>query len=55
MNTMLGGAVARALAGLPATGGPDAPQPGALQTFPFFHIGGLSGLYLARRSARNWR
>jgi long-chain acyl-CoA synthetase len=38
--------VARALAGLPATADPAAPQPGALQTFPFFHIGGLSGLYI---------
>ena len=25
---------------------PDAPSPAALQTFPFFHIGGLSGLYV---------
>jgi long-chain acyl-CoA synthetase len=46
MNTMLGGAVARAVAGLPASADPAAPQPGALQTFPFFHIGGLSGLYI---------
>jgi long-chain acyl-CoA synthetase len=46
MNTLLGGAVARALAGLPATADPGAPQPGSLQTFPFFHIGGLSGLYI---------
>jgi len=46
MNTMLGGAVARAVAGLPAAADPGAPQPGALQTFPFFHIGGLSGLYI---------
>jgi long-chain acyl-CoA synthetase len=45
MNTMLGGAVARAVANLPAPD-PAAPQPGALQTFPFFHIGGLSGLYI---------
>ena len=46
MNTLLGGAVARAVAGMPATADPGAPQPGALQTFPFFHIGGLSGLYI---------
>jgi len=46
MNTLLGGAVARAVAGLPATADPAAPQPGSLQTFPFFHIGGLSGLYI---------
>jgi long-chain acyl-CoA synthetase len=46
MNTLLGGAVARAVAGLPAAADPTAPQPGSLQTFPFFHIGGLSGLYI---------
>jgi long-chain acyl-CoA synthetase len=46
MNTLLGGAAARAVAGLAPTADPDAPQPGALQTFPFFHIGGLSGLYI---------
>jgi len=46
MNTLLGGAVARAAAGLPAAADPAAPQPGSLQTFPFFHIGGLSGLYI---------
>jgi long-chain acyl-CoA synthetase len=45
MNTMLSGAVTRELAGMPAPP-PDAPQPGVLQTFPFFHIGGLSGLYI---------
>jgi long-chain acyl-CoA synthetase len=45
MNTLLGGAVARAVAGLEVD--PAAPQPGALQTFPFFHIGGLSGLYIS--------
>ncbi len=46
MNSLLGGAVARAAAGLTAPPDPNAPQPGALQTFPFFHIGGLSGLYI---------
>jgi long-chain acyl-CoA synthetase len=46
MNTLLGGAVARAAAGAPAAADPAAPQPGSLQTFPFFHIGGLSGLYI---------
>lgn len=46
MNTLLGGAVARAVAGLAPTADSDAPQPGALQTFPFFHIGGLTGLYV---------
>ncbi len=46
MNSLLGGTVARTVAGLPAAADPAAPQPGALQTFPFFHIGGLSGLYI---------
>jgi long-chain acyl-CoA synthetase len=46
MNTLLGGAVARAAAGLTSPPDPNAPQPGALQTFPFFHIGGLTGLYI---------
>ena len=44
MNSMLNGAVGRAVAGLPDPE-PGGPQPGMLQTFPFFHIGGLSGLY----------
>ena len=45
MNSIVGGMAARMAAGL---GEPDpgAPQPGVLQTFPFFHIGGLTGLYL---------
>jgi acyl-CoA synthetase (AMP-forming)/AMP-acid ligase II len=46
MNTLLAGAAARAMAGLPAAADPAAPQAGVLQTFPFFHIGGLTGLYL---------
>ncbi len=46
MNSLLGGAVARTVAGITAPPDPDAPQPGALQTFPFFHIGGLTGLYV---------
>ncbi|HWA61933.1 MAG TPA: class I adenylate-forming enzyme family protein [Caulobacteraceae bacterium] len=45
MNTLLNGAVARTAAGLPDPPA-DAPQAGALQTFPFFHIGGLSGLLI---------
>jgi long-chain acyl-CoA synthetase len=45
MNTMLSGAVARTVADLPPPPA-DAPQPGSLQTFPFFHIGGLTGLYI---------
>jgi long-chain acyl-CoA synthetase len=47
MNTLLAGAVARTIAGLPAAPDPAAPQAGVLQTFPFFHIGGLTGLYLS--------
>lgn len=45
MNSMAGGAAARMVAGL-GEPDPNAPQPGVLQTFPFFHIGGLTGLYL---------
>jgi acyl-CoA synthetase (AMP-forming)/AMP-acid ligase II len=48
MNTMLAGAVARGLLGDFSTPDPaTVPQSGALQTFPFFHIGGLTGLYLS--------
>jgi long-chain acyl-CoA synthetase len=44
-NAELGGAVAMKMAGItPPTGG---PPPSSLQTFPFFHIGGLSGLYIS--------
>ena len=46
MNTLLGGMVARVAAGLSTAPDPSLPQPGALQTFPFFHIGGLTGLYV---------
>ncbi len=46
MNTLLAGAVGKALMGdftsLPPG---ELPQNSALQTFPFFHIGGLTGLY----------
>src|SRR5579871_4379879 len=45
MNTLLGAAASRKLAGDVAP--PPDFQPGALQTFPFFHIGGLTGLYVA--------
>jgi steroid-24-oyl-CoA synthetase len=45
LNTMLGGAVGLALAAESGTA-PAAPPPlCALQTFPFFHIAGLTGLY----------
>ncbi len=53
MNTALGAALTAEL----AAGGPATPtvgaeqpvpvQPVALQTFPFFHIGGLTGLYVS--------
>jgi long-chain acyl-CoA synthetase len=46
MNTLLAGTVARVMMGLPAEADPAAPQSGVLQTFPFFHIGGLTGLYV---------
>ena len=47
MNSLLGGAVARGLLGDFSTPNlKDAPQLGVLQTFPFFHIGGMSGLYV---------
>ncbi len=46
MNSLLGGAVARAMAGDAAPDPATAPQPAVLQTFPFFHIGGLTGLYV---------
>ncbi len=43
-NTFLGGAVSAQLAGVTPPNPP--PQPVSLQTFPFFHIGGLTGLYV---------
>jgi long-chain acyl-CoA synthetase len=50
-NTELGGAVAMKMAGItqPSAGPQTAsgPQASSLQTFPFFHIGGLSGLYIS--------
>ena len=47
-NTMLSAAVAAAPATQQHTpGDPVPPRPSSLQTFPFFHIGGLSGLYIA--------
>jgi long-chain acyl-CoA synthetase len=45
MNTLLAGAVARGLLGDFSTPSPtETPQMAVLQTFPFFHIGGLTGL-----------
>ena len=48
LNTLLGGAVTAALANLDAAqpASEEPLQPASLQTFPFFHIGGLSGLYI---------
>jgi acyl-CoA synthetase (AMP-forming)/AMP-acid ligase II len=48
-NAFLGGAVAARLAAAAAPDSPPSPppQPVSLQTFPFFHIGGLSGLYMS--------
>jgi long-chain acyl-CoA synthetase len=45
-NTVLGGAVAAALAngGEPPAPDPAAPQPGTLCTFPLFHIAGITSL-----------
>jgi long-chain acyl-CoA synthetase len=43
-NSFLGGAISARLAGVTPPANP--PQPVSLQTFPFFHIGGLSGLYV---------
>jgi long-chain acyl-CoA synthetase len=45
-NTFLAGAVNAALNASGAGPAAAAPQPAGLQTFPFFHIGGLSGLYV---------
>ena len=47
MNTLLMGAVAREVAGVaPPDPAEPPPQGASLQVFPFFHIGGLSGLYV---------
>ncbi|HEY1707479.1 MAG TPA: class I adenylate-forming enzyme family protein [Rhizomicrobium sp.] len=48
MNTLLGGAVARGMLGDFSEIQPhQMPQGGSLQTFPYFHIGGMSGLYVS--------
>ena len=48
MNSLLGTSVARGLMGDFSVVRPqDMPQAGVLQTFPYFHIGGLSGLYVS--------
>ncbi|MBI1252144.1 MAG: AMP-binding protein [Alphaproteobacteria bacterium] len=45
-NSLLNATVGRVMAGLPTQAAPDEPQAGMLATFPFFHIGGLSGLLI---------
>lgn len=53
MNTFFVGALNLAIAAgdedsaASTEGGGDAPPPASLQIFPFFHIGGLTGLYMA--------
>lgn len=50
-NTKLSGAVARGLMGDFSNPAPqDMPQQGALQTFPYFHIAGITGLYTSTAS-----
>lgn len=44
-NTELNGAIELVIAGI--TPPADRPQPSILQVFPFFHIAGLSGLYVS--------
>jgi len=44
MNTMMAGAIGAAMRGTPPPA--DPPPLASLQIFPFFHIGGLSGLYV---------
>ncbi len=45
-NTLLSATVSAVLAS-GVVDDADPPQPSALQTFPFFHIGGLTGLYMS--------
>jgi acyl-CoA synthetase (AMP-forming)/AMP-acid ligase II len=47
MNTAFAGALAAAMADLPPDPAAPAPSPDSLQVFPFFHIGGLTGMYVA--------
>ena len=60
VNSQLGGAIAAMMLAQAAPAAPQAapaapqaaasatpPQPASLQTFPFFHIGGLTGLYVS--------
>lgn len=43
-NTVMNGVVAAMIANDGEPPPPPAPQPGALQTFPFFHIAGITGI-----------
>jgi steroid-24-oyl-CoA synthetase len=45
-NTLFLGAVGAMVAGVVPDPHDPPPQPASLQVFPFFHIGGLSGLYV---------
>src|SRR5262249_32766718 len=45
--SQLGGAIAAMMMPAPPADAPPPPQPASLQTFPFFHIGGLTGLYVS--------
>jgi len=45
-NTLLSATAAAALVPNPDSSA-SVPQPSSLQTFPFFHIGGLTGLYMS--------
>ncbi len=47
MNTAFVGALAAEMAGAPAAPAAEPPQPASLQVFPFFHIGGLTGMYVS--------
>src|SRR4030095_10529356 len=47
VTTQLGGAMAALMLPPPPPNAPPPPQPASWQTFPFFHIGGLSGLYIS--------
>jgi long-chain acyl-CoA synthetase len=47
LNVMLGGFVMRSMQGLPTAPDPNAPQPAMLMTFPYFHIAGMTQLYMS--------
>jgi long-chain acyl-CoA synthetase len=47
MNSLLADAATRLVAGRPAELDAGGPQTATLHTYPFFHIGGLGGLYVS--------